>query len=448
MPPRNPPSAGIPLGSMSRILILGGGFAGMAVAQRLERLLAAGEATVTLVSRDNYALFTPMLPEVCGGDLEPRHIVSPLRASLRKTVLVLGEVKAIDIEQRQVDVELVLDKRTERLSYDHLVLATGSVTATFGIEGVWDCSIPFKRLEDSELLRNRVIETLEEADVEKDERRRSTLLTYAIVGGGYTGVEIAGELVDLLRSVIRFYRSLSFSEVRVVLVEGGTKLLPDLPPRMGRYVESFLPKRGVQVRLGAMVSAVDRNGVALKDGSRIDARTIVWSAGVRPSPLVAQLPLPHARNGGILVQGDMSVDGHEGVWALGDCAWIPNPKGGFYPATAQHALREGPVLAANIVHVLRGQKTDIFRWQSLGTMASLGGQRGAVGFPNGFVLTGFLAWWLWRTYYLLRIPGGYRKVRVALDWLLALVFPRDIAQLRVDTGLARHEAQRDAGASR
>ena len=433
---------------MSRILILGGGFAGMALAQRLEALLAPGEATVTLVSRDNYALFTPMLPEVCGGELEPRHIVSPLRARLRKTVLVLGEVKAIDIEQRHVDVDLILDDRTQRLSFDHLVLATGSVSATFGIEGVWDCSIPFKRLEDAELLRNRIIETLEAADVEDDPKRRATLLTYAIVGGGYTGVEIAGELIDFLRSVIRFYRGLSFSETRTVLIEGGEGLLPDLPPRMGRYVQSFLPKRGVQVRLRSMVAAIDRTGVALKDGTRIDAKTIVWSAGVRPSPLIAQLPLPHARNGGVLVKGDMSVDGHPGVWALGDCAWIPNPKGGFYPATAQHALREGPVLAANIVHVLRGEKTRIFGWQTLGTMASLGGRRGVVGFPNGFVLTGFPAWWLWRTYYLLRIPGTYRKARVALDWLLALIFPRDIAQMRVDSEVARRDAHRDAGAVR
>lgn len=430
---------------MSRILILGGGFAGLAVAERLERILSGGEAEVTLISRDNYALFTPMLPEVCGGDLEPRHIVTPLRAILRTTSLILGEVKTIDVQQRFVDVELLLGRRVDRMQYDHLVLATGSVTATFGIPGVWDCSIPFKRLEDAEALRNRLVETLEEADGEKDPHRRAALLTYAIVGGGYTGVEIAGELVDFFRSVVRFYRTIKPAEIQLVLVEGGPKLLPDLHPRMGAYVEEFLPRRGARLRLGAMVSALDEHGIALADGSRIEAATIVWSAGVRPSPLVAQLPLPHARNGGILVRGDMSVEGHPGVWALGDCAWIPNPQGGFYPATAQHAIRQGPVLAENIVRILRGESTQPFRWQALGTMASLGGQRGVVGFPNGFVLTGFPAWWLWRTYYLLRIPGVYRKVRVALDWALALIFPRDIAQLRVDTDLARQDALRDAG---
>lgn len=429
----------------SRILILGGGFAGLAVAQGLERLLQAGEADVTLVSRDNYALFTPMLPEVSSGDLEARHIVSPLRALLRSTSLVLGELRSIDLEAKHVDVELLLGHTTTRIAYDHVVLATGSVTATFGIPGVAEHSIPFKRLEDAETLRNRVVEALEVADVETDPRKRASLLTCAIVGGGYTGVEIAGQLVEFLRGIVRFYRTIAFEDVRVVLIEGGPKLLPDLLPRMGEYCGQLLEQRGVDVRLGALVSQVDANGVELKDGGRIDAATVVWSAGVRPSPLIASLPLPHARNGGILVKGDMSVEDRPGVWALGDCAWIPNPKGGFYPATAQHAIREGPLLAENIVYALRGRPTLPFTWQSLGTMASLGAHHGVVGFPNGFVLTGFPAWWMWRTYYLLRIPGIYRKVRVALDWFLALLFPRDIAQLRVDNDLARREAREEAG---
>ncbi len=428
-----------------RIVILGGGFAGLAVAQRLESLLHAGEADVTLVSRDNYALFTPMLPEVSGGELEARHIVSPLRALLRTTELVLGEVRSIDINGKLVTVQLLLGERTTLIGYDHLVLATGSVTATFGIPGVAEHSIPFKRLEDAETLRNRIVEALEVADVERDPRRRASLLTYAIVGGGYTGVEIAGELVDFFRGIVPFYRTIKYEDIQVVLIEGGSKLLPDLLPKMGEYCAKLLTERGVRVRLGAMVSQVDGGGVALKDGNRIDAATIVWSAGVRPSPLIAGLPLPHARNGGILVKGDMSVEQHPGVWALGDCAWIPNPKGGFYPATAQHAIREGPLLAENVVRALRGERTRPFCWQSLGTMASLGGQQGVVGFPNGFVLTGFPAWWLWRTYYLLRIPGLYRKVRVAIDWLLALIFPRDIAQIRVDNELARRDALQEAG---
>lgn len=428
-----------------QIVILGGGFAGLAVAQRLERLLREGEANVVVVSRDNYALFTPMLPEVSGGDLEPRHIVSPLRGLLRRATLVLGEIEAIDLDGRSVDVQLLLNDERQRLAYDHLIVATGSVTATFGIPGVAEHSFPFKRLEDAEHVRNHVVETLELADIESDAGERRRLLTYAIVGGGYTGVEVAGELVDFFGSILRFYRNVKREDVSIALLEGGSRLLPDLLPRMGEYCTSFLRGRGVSVRTGTLVAQVDARGVELRDGSRLESATVIWTAGVRPSPLIASLPLKHARNGGILVNADMSVEGRDGVWALGDCAWIPDAHGGYYPATAQHAIREGPLLAGNVVARMRDEQTRPFVWRALGTMASLGGRRGVVGFPNGFVLTGFAAWWLWRTYYLARIPGLYRKIRVAFDWLLALIFPRDIAQLRVDTDLARRDALRDAG---
>ncbi|MBV8602424.1 MAG: NAD(P)/FAD-dependent oxidoreductase [Candidatus Eremiobacteraeota bacterium] len=429
----------------TRIVILGGGFAGLALAQRLEKIVRKDEVDVTLVSRDNYALFTPMLPEVSAGDLEPRHIVSPLRALLRHTKLMLAEVTAIDFEEKTLDVRFVLDRSAQQLRYDHLVLATGSVTATFGIPGVGEHTFPFKRLEDADALRNHIVSTLELADVESDPSKRRTLLTYAIVGGGYTGVEVAGELVDFFHSVLGYYRTIERNEIQIALIEGGPRLLPDLLPKMGVYCTEFLSRRRVRVMLGAPVASVDSGGVAFKDGRRVDAATVVWSAGVRPSPFIAGLPLPHARNGGIMAQADMSVEGHPGVWALGDCAWIPAPEGGYYPSTAQHALREGPALAENILRVLRGQPTRPFKWKALGTMASLGGRRGVVGFPNGFVLTGFLAWWLWRTYYLVRIPGWYRKVRVGFDWFIGLIFPRDIAELRVDTERARSDARRDAG---
>jgi NADH dehydrogenase len=427
------------------ILILGGGFAGLALAQRLERILRPGEANVTLVSRDNYALFTPMLPEVSAGDLEPRHIVSPLRGLLRRTTLLLAEVTDIRFETREIDVRFLLGDGTRSLRYDHLAIATGSVTATFGIPGVGEYTFPFKRLEDADALRNHIIATLELADVQPDPVRRRALLRYAVVGGGYTGVEVAGELVDFFESIVRFYRNVDRREIEIVLVEGGSKLLPDLLPRMGEYTTAFLQRRGVKVLVDSLVAAIDARGIELKNGTRVDAQTVVWSAGVRPSPFIAALPLPHARNGGILAQADMSVEGHPGVWAIGDCAWIPMPDGGYYPATAQHALREGPALAENIVRVMRGEPTKPFAWKALGTMASLGGRRGVVGFPNGTALTGFLAWWLWRTYYLARIPGLYRKIRVGFDWFIGLIFPRDIAELRVDTERARKEALKDAG---
>ncbi len=341
-----------------RIVILGGGFAGACRSAALERVLRPGECDVCIVSRDNYALFTPMLPEVSNGDLEPRHIVSPLRGLLRTTTLVLGEVLAIDFGARSVETRLVLTNERQQIGYDHLVLATGSVSATFGIAGVAEHSYPFKRLEDAENLRNHIVETLELADIERDPARRRRLLTYVIVGGGYTGVEVAGELVDFFRSILRFYRHVKLADVEVMLVEGGPKLLPDLLPRMGEYCATFLARREVRVRTGALVASVDAGGVTLKDGTRLESSTVVWSAGVRPSPFIASLPLPHARNGGILTNGDMSVKETPNVWALGDCAWIPMPDSGFYPATAQHAIREGPALAENIVRTLRGEATQ------------------------------------------------------------------------------------------
>ena len=428
-----------------RIVILGGGFAGLAVARSLERILRRGEAEATVVSRDNYALFTPMLPEVSSGGLEARHVVTPLRSQLRRTNVLLAEVTAIDLPSCRIKVRFALGDEIAELEYDHLVIALGSVTTNFGIPGVAEHSFAFKRLEDAERLRNHVVATLELADARTDPAERRSLLTYVCVGGGYTGIEVAGELADFFGSIARFYPRVDRREIRIVIVEGGPRLIPDLAPRMGEYSAQFLRRRGVEIVLGDLVARLDERGLALKSGARIDSATVVWSAGVRPSPFLAELGLPHARNGALLARADMSVEGHEGVWALGDSAWIPDSRGGFYPMTAQHAIREGPVLAANIVRTLRGQVTQPFRWKALGTMASLGGQRGVVGFPNGFVLTGFPAWWLWRTYYLLRIPGLYRKIRVALDWALALLFPRDIAQLRVDTERARRDALRDAG---
>lgn len=428
-----------------RIVILGGGFAGMTLARRLERRVRPDEALVTLVSRDNYLLFTPMLPEVSSGGLEARHVVTPLRTELRRTRFVLAEATRIDFERRAVEVRYELSAAPERLPYDHLVLALGSVTSTFAIPGVAEHSFAFKRLEDAELLRNHVIATLELASAEANPSVRKRLLTYAVIGGGYTGVEVAGELVDFFRSACRFYPNVAAREIAIVLIEGGKRLLPDLNERMGAYVAAFLESRGVRVSLGDLVTRVEATGVDLRSGARIEAATIVWSAGVRPSPLVAGLPLPHARNGAILARADMSIDGFPGVWALGDCAWIPDAKGGFYPATAQHAIREGPALADNLVAALRGQPAKPFVWEALGTMASLGGRRGVVGFPNGFVLAGFPAWVLWRTYYLWRIPGAYRKARVAFDWFIGLLFPRDVAELRVETEPAQRSALADAG---
>jgi NADH:ubiquinone reductase (H+-translocating) len=278
---------------------------------------------------------------------------------------------------------------------------------------------------------------------------RDRLLTFAVVGGGYTGCEVAGELVDLFRSIVPFYRPLRLADVRMVVIEAGRALLPDLPPQMGEYTTRNLRRRNVELVIGDGVTRIDERGIALQSGEVIPSATIVWSAGVRPSPVLKDLPgVERARNGGLVVNPDMSVVGREGVWALGDCAWVPTKSGAdladknaWYPATAQHAIREGPALADNLIATLRNEPTKPFHYTSMGTMASLGARRGVALMPGGFVLTGFLAWVLWRTYYLARLPGADRRFRVLLDWTLGVLFPRDIAEMRLYTERGHSETK-------
>lgn len=416
---------------MPVIAIVGGGFAGTAVARRLERRLRAGEAEIVLLSRDNYTLFTPMLPEVTSGELEVRHVVTPIRAQLHRTRFVLSEVGEIDVERRTVSYRHVLTGLTGTIAYDHLVLALGSQTSTFGLPGVAEHVWALKTLADADALRNHLVWLLELADTIADAPRRRRLLTIVVVGGGFTGVETAGETHQLFKSALRFYRRLELADVRMVLVEGGPVLLAGLPPKMGEYSRRILQRRGVEVLTGDGVTSVDATGVTLQSGKRIESETVVWSAGVAPSPTIASLALPKTKRGAVITSGDMRVDGVENVWALGDCAAIPDGERGLYPATAQHAIREGPHLADNIVRTLRGQATRPFVYQTLGMMAALGGRRAVAQLPGNRVLTGFLAWFLWRTYYLARLPGLDRRMRVAFDWTLELLFPRDIAELRV-----------------
>lgn len=424
---------------MPVIAIAGGGFAGTAVARRLERRLRASEAEIVLLSRDNYTLFTPMLPEVTSGELEVRHIVTPIRAQLRRTHFILSEVGAIDVEKRTVAYRHVLTGLSATLAYDHLVLALGSHTSTFGLPGVAEHVWALKTLADADALRNHLVWLLELADTISDLARRRRLLTVVVVGGGFTGVETAGEIHQLFAGALRFYHRLTLDELRIVLVEGGPALLAGLPPKMGEYSQRILKRRGIEVSTGDGVTSVDAEGVTLQSGRRIESETVVWSAGVAPSPTVAALGLPKTKRGALVTGPDMRVDGSPNVWALGDCAAIPDGAGGTYPQTAQHAIREGPHLADNVVRALRGLPTRPFRYRSLGMMAALGGRRAVAELPGHRVLTGFLAWFLWRTYYLARLPGLDRRVRVALDWTLELLFPRDIAELRVGDPGAHQE---------
>ncbi len=372
-----------------------------------------------------------MLPEVCSGALDVRHIVTPIRSQLPRTNFVLAEVESIDVSGRTVCITHALTRVSQTLPYDHLVLALGSRTSTFGLPGVAEHTFALKTLDDAGRLRNHLVWLLEAADATSGTEQRHRLLTIAIVGGGFTGVETAGEIVELFRSVLHFYPHIHKSDVRIVLVEAGKTLLLGLPPKMGSYAARRLSARGVDVRTGDGVASADANGMTLQSGARVESATIIWSAGVQPSAVVDATSLPKTKRGAIVVDGDMQVHGFPAHWAVGDCAAIPDGKGGFYPATAQHAIREGPRLAKNIIASLRDQPTQPFHFQSLGMMASLGARKAVAQLPNDFVLTGFPAWFLWRTYYLLRLPGADRKLRVAFDWTLDLIFSRDVAELRV-----------------
>ncbi|HXW77647.1 MAG TPA: NAD(P)/FAD-dependent oxidoreductase [Candidatus Eremiobacteraceae bacterium] len=415
---------------MPVIVIVGGGFAGIAVARRLERLLRPDEAEIVLFSRENYSLFTPMLPEVTSGELEVRHVVTPVRAQLRRTRFVLADVDEIDVHRREVVYHHVLTGRRVVQPYDQVVLALGSSTSTFGLPGVAEHTWALKTLDDADALRNQLVWLLELADTIDDENRPKRLLTIVVVGGGFTGVETAGEIAELFRSVIRFYKRLQPERISVVLIEAGPVLLAGLPAKMGEYSRRVLERRGIEVLTGDGVTSVDENGIELQSGRRIESETVIWSAGVKPSPTIAKIDLQKTRRGAVETQPDMRAAGIENVWALGDCAAIPDEAGGVYPMTAQHALREGPRVAENVAAALRGRPTKPFRYRALGMMAALGGRKAVAQLPGEIVITGFLAWFFWRSYYLLRLPGLDRKLRVAFDWTLELLFPRDTAELR------------------
>ena len=414
-----------------RVVILGGGFAGVHAAIELERAIPRdARVEITIVNRDNFVLFTPMLHEVAASDLDVTHIVNPIRRMVRRAALFVGEVEDIDLARRQVMVRHARGGHEHALPYDHLVLALGSITNFFGLPGLEDRALTMKSLGDAIALRNRLIEVLEEADFECAAAQRTDLLTILVAGGGFAGVETIAAVNDFLRAAVGAYPRLSADMLRLVLVHSGETILPELHPKLGHYAARVLSHRGVELRLAARVTDVSDGGVALSDGTLIPARTIVWTAGTAPSPLVAELPC--AREGGRVVADQcLRVPEWPGVWALGDCARVPDGKGGFHPPTAQHALRQGKVLGRNIAAVMRGEEPKRFVFSTLGQLAAIG-RRTGVASLMGASFSGFLAWWMWRTIYLSKLPGLDRKIRVALDWTLDLLLEKDLVQFRTE----------------
>ena len=414
-----------------RIVILGGGFAGVTAALRLERQFGRrADVEVTLVDAENFSLFTPLLPEVPSGSLQAKHIVYPLRAALRRTAVRQAEVREVDLDRRVVVAAHCARCREAPLRYDHLVLALGGATNFFGLPGLAAHARTMKTLADATALHAHLIDKLEHADLEDDPEARRGLLTFIVAGGGFAGVETAAQVNDFVRSAGRYYPRIDPADVRVVLVHSGPRVLPEVSEKLSAYALRQLGRRGVDVRLGTRVKGCGPDRVALSTGEELPAHTLVWAAGVAPHPLLGGLDLPKGPGGRLLVDPALRSTGRPEVWALGDCAAVPDlARGGVCPPTAQHALRQGTVVADNIAAVLAGKEPTPFRYKPLGLMAGLG-RRSAVAEVLGLRFSGFVAWWLWRTVYLMKLPGLERKVRVALDWTLDLVFPRDIVYLR------------------
>ncbi len=412
----------------TRVVIIGGGFAGVATARELERA-GKSEVAVTLVSRQNFMLFTPMLPEVATGSIDAQDIMQPLRSAHDgrnaggSSRFELGEAIGIDVSSRTVTVRHPLTHDSKLLEYDELVLAVGATASTMGVPGVEKFALPFKTIEDAQIVRSRVVGALEAAATTSDLAARDRLLRFVIVGGDFTGVELAGEILAFLHSTLEYYPSIDPSAVEVAVLESGARLLGHLPGKFGKYAAATLSQRGARLRLNQEVSAIDGRGVELKSGERIASGTVIWAAGEKPSPLADAVGLRTTEHGAIETGADFAVVGTPHVWALGDCAAVPRPKGGTYAPLAQVAVREGPVLARNIIARIRGRSTANFLYEELGQMASLGDREAVAELPGGAMVTGFAAWLLWRTYYLGRVPGLSRKTRVALDWTLGLVFP-------------------------
>ena len=413
----------------TRIVIAGGGFAGLYAAMHFDKRLARrADVEVTLISRENFILFTPLLHEVAAGDLYPGDIVNPLRRILRHVKFIDADVQVIDLNARRIRCIASVADRELEFEFDHLLLTLGSETNFFNMDGVRDWSVTMKSLSDAALLRNRMVALLEEASLQTDEAASRQLLTFVTAGGGFSGTETTGAVNDFVRETMRYYPQLREELIRVVVVHPGNFILPELGEELGRYAEHKLRERKVEVIKGPRVANYDGVVVTLSDGTSIPAATLIWTAGVKPSPVIAQLPCEKER-GRLLVSEYLAVTGVPGLWAAGDCAAVPilNTEN-FHPPTAQHGLREGVTVAKNIEAMILDRSLKPFRFKMLGQLASIGHHTG-VAMVFGIKFSGFIAWWFWRSVYLMKLPGLAKKLRVMVSWTLDLFFGQEIEQM-------------------
>jgi NADH dehydrogenase len=468
-----------------RILILGGGFAGVEVLRRLQdRFQNDVSVDITMVSKDNFFLFTPMLHEVASGMIETRHIVTPIRAFCNRAKFYAARVESIDLKNRQITIEsptftsfmpiaatsgtTIIDReepaytdpsvlskvkrdeeeQKDKLSYDYLVIALGSETKFFGMADIEEHAFTIKSWNDAIIIRNHVIHKLEQAELvlrqqpydynnnlnSHEKNKRESLLTFVIVGGGFAGVETAGELNDFLRDAVNdYYHNIEPKDIQVIIIQSGNRLLPEMSEELAEFAMQKLIQSGVKVILNARVIGATANSMKLKDGRTISTNTIIWSGGVASNPITEELPCEHDKKSGrIVVDKFLEVQGYPGVFAIGDCAFIVDPNtGNPYPPTAQHAIREGTVVANNTISLIEGKAENkkVFDYKTKGMMASIG-KRNGIGSILGLEVQGFIAWWIWRTYYLANLPTLQKKIRVMADWTLDIFFKRDVTMLK------------------
>lgn len=420
----------------TRIVVLGGGFAGVTTVERLEQEFGADPSvTLTLVSDTNALLFTPMLAEVAGSSLEPTHISAPLRTSLRRTTVMRGRVEQIDLVGRRLTLAGDEHSLAREVPFDQLVLALGAVTNFLGLTNVQAQAFDFKSLQDAIYIRNHAIDMFERADRETDPATRRMLLTFVVAGGGFAGVELAGSLNDFTRGMLAYYPNIPPGELQIVLVHSRDRILPELSESLAAYALEKMRERGVTFKLNTRVTDARPGIVVLKPAEELAHATLIWTAGTTPNLLMQTLPVERDKRGALLVDAMLAVPGQPGLWALGDCAVVPDlVTGATCPPTAQYALRQAKTVASNIHANVRGEPLKPFRFESLGVLAVVGHQTACaeltVPFSGGKSVrfSGLFAWLLWRGIYLSKLPGLERKVRVLSDWVIELFFPRDIVQ--------------------
>ncbi|MCX5227597.1 NAD(P)/FAD-dependent oxidoreductase [Streptomyces sp. NPDC006553] len=424
----------------ARILVVGGGYVGMYTALRLQRQLRAelraGDAEIVVVTPEPYMTYQPFLPEAAAGSISPRHVVVPLRRVLDRCRIVIGEVLSVDHAKRTANLSTLATAEEGTgavdLTYDELVIAPGSVSRTLPVPGLADHGIGFKTVEEAIGLRNHVIEQMDIASSTRDPAIRDAALTFVFVGGGYAGVEALAELEDMARYTARYYHNVKPEDLRWVLVEASDRILPEVGEEMGRYAIRELRGRNIDVRLETRLESCEDRIAVLSDGTRLPTRTVVWTAGVKPAPVLAATDLPLNERGRLRCTAELAVEGVAHAWAAGDAAAVPDvtakEPGKECAPNAQHAVRQAKVLAENIAASLRGQPLKEYAHAYVGSVASLGLHQG-VAHVYGRKLKGYPAWFMHRAYHLSRVPTFNRKARVLAEWTLSGLFKREIVSL-------------------